>query len=163
MIIGKKDYGIKAGRNCNTRIVIWLRIRKFFPFSVCFFFSAFRSLWNELTNLLHLSVCRHSTPWQGGLRDDFMRLEKIPKKKVLESFLFRKYRESTPGKVHCYTDNFCFCFFNRNPLIRVRSYRDNMQHIIVLFFSPRFKLGVFKIINRDHLVQVWILLINAQS
>lgn len=108
MIIGKKDYGIKAGRNCNTRIVIWLRIRNFSRF--LFFFSAFRSLWNELTNLLHLSVCRHSTPWQGGLRDDFMRLEKIPKKKVLESFLFRKYRESTPGKVHCYTDNFCFFF-----------------------------------------------------
>lgn len=39
MIIGKKDYGIKAGRNCNTRIVIWLRIRNFSHF--LFFFLHF--------------------------------------------------------------------------------------------------------------------------
>lgn len=163
MIIGKKDYGIKAGRNCNTRIVIWLRIRKFFPFSVCFFFflhfAHYEMSWPTFSISLSV-VTQHldkedcvTTSWD---------LRRSRKRKFWNCSFLESIGKVPQGKYTVIRTIFVF-FFNRNPLIRVRSYRDNMQHIIVLFFSPRFKLGVFKIINRDHLVQVWILLINAQS
>lgn len=135
--------------------------QKISPFSVFFFCISLIYEMSWPTFSISLSVVTQHLDKEDCVTTSWD-LRRSRKRKFWNCSFLESIGKVPQGKYTVIRTIFVF-FFNRNPLIRVRSYRDNMQHIIVLFFSPRFKLGVFKIINRDHLVQVWILPINAQS